>query len=365
MKVLFLGSYNNSEIVPAPVKVSKNIFENLKEYVSDIKFITYFEDGNRYTRRQKLFGNEYLSDSVYRMGIFPLIIFVVKYKPVIIHLTNATAFYLIIFLLKPFLGFKVIYTFHSIIKYYLKYYNRYSFYLRYRFLLIEKIVSKYSDQLFVLNKKEKRYVQRYYAVPSKRISVVDNGVTDIPIKKIYADNNDKTKIIFVGDWSKKEKGFDILLESLSIINREFLLTVCSANRVENFNDEIPSNVNLEILPPLDEIELRKIFAKNDLIVCPSRYESFGLALLEAMNAGLLFICSNTVGLAERLPLEFKPFLIAMNCPNKLKKIIEYFLRLSADERNIRSVIGKNFSQNFLWKRISVHYYSIYKELLKG
>lgn len=364
MKVFFIGSYDSSDIVPAPVKVAKNLFENLKVHLQDIKFITYFEDGSIYSRRQKLFGKEILSGSIYRMGIFPLIIFIIKNKPDIIHLTNAAAFYLVVFLLKPFSGFKVIYTFHSIIKYNLKYYNNFNTRLRYRFLLIEKIVSKYSDCLFVLNKNDKQYVQQYYSVPPGQIVVIDNGVADMPFKKKYYNNNGETKIIFVGDWSKKEKGFDILLESLAKINKNFLLTVCYGSGTKKYNASFPSNVEVKFRSALNELELRKEFVKNDIMIVPSRYESYGLALLEAMNSGLLFICFDSVGLAERLPEELRLFVVPQNEQLKMGEKISFVINLSNEEKNLFSKRIIDFSNRCTWSEIAKDYFKKYQNVIK-
>ena len=143
MKILFLGAYSESDIVLAPIKVGRELFKNLSIRRMNNAYLCYFDDGRKYNRIQKLFGFEKVNEKVFRSGIFPLLIFIIKFKPDIIQIVNADAFYLPIFILKPILKFKLAYLSHSIISYSIKNFLQLSCYHKLRFKIIEKIVLKF------------------------------------------------------------------------------------------------------------------------------------------------------------------------------------------------------------------------------
>ena len=57
MKVIFIGTYNESEILSGPEKVCKRVFEEYSK-IDDTIFIQYFQDGRKYSYFKKLFGYE-------------------------------------------------------------------------------------------------------------------------------------------------------------------------------------------------------------------------------------------------------------------------------------------------------------------
>ena len=120
MKVLFLGAYSDSPIVLAPIKVGRELFKNISSEDINSVFLCYFDDGNKYTRIQKLFGFEKVCDRVYRCGILPFILFTIKFRPNLIQIVTPDAYYLLLYPLKSILKFKVAYLSHSIISYNLK-----------------------------------------------------------------------------------------------------------------------------------------------------------------------------------------------------------------------------------------------------
>ncbi len=154
---------------------------------------------------------------------------------------------------------------------------------------------------------EARFSTRFLNVKNEKIKIVDNGINPLGIIKKYADMTDTIKIIFVGSITRKEKSFEFLLNALSEIDNQIILSVYSYHQQVKGNIKIPKNVKLILGKPLTEIELRKEFCKNDLFILPSKIDSFPLSLLEAMDTGILFISSDRVGLTERFPEVFKRF----------------------------------------------------------
>lgn len=363
MKVLFLGAYNDSDVVIAPIKVGRELFKNISDKGINSVFLCYFDDGSKYTRFQKLFGFEKIKDRIFRTGIFPLILFTLKFKPVIIQIVTPEAFYLPIFFLKIILNVKIIYLTHSIISYSLKNYINASCYQKFRLRMIEKTAYKFSDMILTLSNTDARFIRIYLKVNPGKIKVVNNGINLYELKKNYKDDDELKKIISVGSLNRKEKSFDFLFNGLASLNNYFELTICNYKAQSSKGIKVSENIKLIWHPPLNEYELRKEICKNDLFLITSRHESFSLSLLEAMDTGILFITSDRVGITERFPESFKKFIIPFGNTKELKNKILELQNLSSDEKNKLSDVIKKFASGFKWNKISENYLQLYNGII--
>ena len=121
-------------------------------------------------------------------------------------------------------------------------------------------------------------------------------------------NRQTIRIVNVARFMPAKKGQDILVEASSILIKKYpLLQITFAGDVAK-NQE---NAYKQILETIKEKKLEKniIFAGNvdnipkllsesDIFVLPSRYEGFGIALIEALATGIPAIASNLEGPAE-------------------------------------------------------------------
>ncbi len=355
MRILFIGAYSDKDIVLAPIKVGRELFKNFFFQGVGNVYLCYFDDGSNYNRIQKLFGFEKVNERVFRSGIFPILLFIIKFKPSHIQITTPDAFYLPIFFLKPILKFKIAYLSHSIISYSLKNFLNLNCYHKLRFRIIEKIVLKYSDIIEVLSRIEAGFSIRYLKVKFDKIRIVDNGINPSGIIKKYCDKTDVIRIIFVGSIFRKEKSFELLLDALSRLTNIIILSVYNYEEQRKENLNIPKNIIVIFGAPLTEIELRKEFCNNDLFVIPSKRDSFPLSLLEAMDTGILFISSDRVGLTERFPESFKRFVLPYGEPDKLKDKILELHSLDNVEKNKLSENIRKFSSQYNWSKIVQNY----------
>lgn len=363
MKVLFLGAYSNSPIELAPIKVGRELFNSVLHRKIEVNFLCYFDNGHKYSRIQKFFGYEKISEKVARCGIIPLLYFVIKYKPDIIQVVTPDAFYIPVYFLKYFYKFKVAYLSHSIISYSLKNFLFINCYQKFRLKIIEKVAYRYSDLLQILTGTQARIVTKYLNVNRNKIRIVDNGITPLGFKKEYPEVSKKIKIICIGLLSRKEKGFGFLFESLSQIEQPVSLSIYGYKLQEKVEMKIPVNVQLNLGKPLDEIELRKEICNHDLFLIPSKVDSFPLALLEAMDTGILFISTDRVGLTERFPESFNKFLVPYGNLVKLKdKILELHNLDKRVKNNLAEGI-REFTKEFTWEKISDQYIKLYTELM--
>jgi len=142
------------------------------------------------------------------------------------------------------------------------------------------IVSQY-DCFVVLTETDKKAWGSMH-----NVTVISNAIENIP--KEITNSNQKT-VCSIGRFSY-EKGFDLLLKAWIIVHSKFpdwKLRITGGGDSSNLKQQI-NNYNLtdsiSILPPTSNISSE--YLRSSLYVLSSRYEPFGLVLIEAMSFGL-------------------------------------------------------------------------------
>jgi glycosyltransferase involved in cell wall biosynthesis len=365
MKILFTGEYSDARLVEAPLLVSRILFRQFKASGKEIIYLSYFQDGKKYSRFQKLFGCEAIDQEkqIYRCGIIPYLFLICRYKPDIVHFINFQRFYLLLIPLRYFLRFKIIYTMHGLSFYETKYFTNSNKMQNNRVRFTEYIILKYSDYIFALSKLTARFINIYYKVPRVRTIVVPNGIEIKPaIKKKYYNNVDLLKCLFIGDIDRRVKGFEFLIKAMSKGKIENQLTVFCSEQINFGQLNYDSNINL-LMSTANDV-LRKEIINYDLYLITSEYESFSLSLLEAMDAGLLFIASDRVGLTERFDEELRKLVYKHGSEASFLEKFNYVNKLSLVKKNEISDKIKKFASTFSDEYASIVYSKHYFQLSK-
>jgi len=135
------------------------------------------------------------------------------------------------------------------------------------------------------------YDARQYHFPTK---VIYNPLTLIPGKKSTGDSK---KFLAVGRFSRLHKGFDLLIEGFRIFAEkeyEWTLDIVGEGVEEKSCKKLIKNYQLEnrihIHPFTNKIQ--PFYSDAQIYVLSSRWEGFGLVLVEAMAHGLPVISSD-------------------------------------------------------------------------
>ncbi|HVT36088.1 MAG TPA: glycosyltransferase family 4 protein, partial [Nevskiaceae bacterium] len=160
-------------------------------------------------------------------------------------------------------------------------------------------------------------LQREYGVDlSNRHEVIAHGTDDplaLPERAALAQQRDeqmlagdKLRVLYVGRFEPR-KGFDIaaaVAEKLLAhgnIEMRFVGDKLSATwerRLRLGGSKLDQSDNLRFLGVVERTELDDAYAEADLVLTPSRFESFGLVAIEAMAAGRPVLALNAGGLGE-------------------------------------------------------------------
>jgi glycosyltransferase involved in cell wall biosynthesis len=103
-------------------------------------------------------------------------------------------------------------------------------------------------------------------------------------------------VLYVGD-AERRKGFDTLLAAMERVVRErpeISLTVTT--RLEGW--QLPRNVRITELGYVDDDTLAALYRGCAMLAFPSRYEGFGLPVLEAMSYGAPVVASDASSVPE-------------------------------------------------------------------
>lgn len=173
------------------------------------------------------------------------------------------------------------------------------------------------------------------------------------------ESADKTiKLIFVGHLIYG-KGLDILLKALKILgNYQFNLDVIGNGPKKLEYEKLSKNYGLEdkvnFVGEISNPGLLKKLPCYDYLVLPSRYETFGIVLIEAMSCGLPVISTKVGSIPEIVTSEEIGVLVEPDSPESLAKGIIKAFNKKWDREKIKKY-AENFSIEETAKKIEEVY----------
>lgn len=174
----------------------------------------------------------------------------------------------------------------------------------------KKSLSYKSQMLIACSNSIKNHLVNYFKIDQNKIKVIHNFVneTDAKVKigrdEIKSELNIEEKLLvvgFVGRFSLKEKGVDILLEAFgraSQTNKNTKLIFIGEGEDKKYILDFIflHKINAAVISPKENIF--DYYNIIDIVVMPSRIEPFGIVAVEAGLMKKAVIASNADGLSE-------------------------------------------------------------------
>lgn len=245
------------------------------------------------------------------------------------------------------------------------------------FVWVMRRVGRISDLILTVSEASRRDVIKHLDIPdssAKKVKVVYNGVSSdfSPTKKMShptKDDNRKRRLLYVGR-ADPYKNLCVLVEALAILrnNSSFPVTLTVAGskderypEAENLARELGLTDAINWTGYLTRDNLVDLYRTADVLVHPSRYEGFGLQILEAMSCGLPVVCSN----AASLPEVAGDAAMAVS-PNDVDGYVRSISRILEDEGTRERLVQAGFVQaaGFTWKNSAEATLEIYRGLSK-
>ena len=233
---------------------------------------------------------------------------------------------------------------------------------------IRKYVICNADKvIFVSNYLKKACLERY-RIDIKNAVVIPNGIENNGIEKWNFKK--KGSLVYVGRLEEK-KGVDTLIKAISIIVEKYgcnySLDVYGEGSCRGNLEEMVHLLRLEQFVHFkgyqEKEKIEEAFINADITVVPSKYEAFGLVVIEAMNKGCPLICSDIETFTEIVSQDYNGVLFRNQDSGDLAEKIVCLM----DSEEKRKLVAQNalndVHKRFEWSEIAKQTKDVYLKIL--
>ena len=145
-----------------------------------------------------------------------------------------------------------------------------------------------------------------------------------------------------------KKGYNIELDLVGNINLDFKKEFYTILNTLSLNEKV------KLVGQLQKDELVKILKKDHIKIFPSKFETFGISLLESMASSKLILSSNTSAMPEILDdagLYFDPYV-----PESIADCIENTIKNNTNHMALKTK-AYNKAKNYSWEKCSKETFS--------
>lgn len=230
-------------------------------------------------------------------------------------------------------------------------------------ILKKEAVLRRADVIIAISESTKRDLISIYGLPSEKIHVIHLAnslgtprVSDIHLGPPY--------LLYVG-MRNLYKNFAFFLEATAPILRKGDLNLICAGGGQFTKEELSLIEKLNLIDKVkfehaSDYNLQKLYSNAVVFIYPSKYEGFGIPVLEAMACGCPVVCSNTSSLPEvggTAALYFDP-----NDMNSIHQTV-----LNVIDNNIQRELMKKSGllrvTDFSWDKTAHETLTLYKSLV--
>ena len=176
-------------------------------------------------------------------------------------------------------------------------------------------------------------------------------------------------ILSVANFAYK-KGQDVLIRAFDIVHEkhpEIDLILAGdgseLNKCISLTEELGLRHSVKFLGRVDRLRIPSLMAGCELFVLPSRKESFGIVILEAMAAGKPIVATRVGGIPEVVSEGENAILVEPESPQALADGLMKLLE-NPDLVKRFGERGKEIVKNFTWDKIISRYIVVYESVIK-
>ena len=178
------------------------------------------------------------------------------------------------------------------------------------------VVAKFTDCFVAVGAQQASELKKYLS--STPVYIIPAGI-DSKVFYPLEDIKKKYDYIFVGSFYSV-KGVDILIAAISILN-DTTLTYCfvGSGSFDSKIAELKKYYNIDLKYDQTQSQLRELYAQSRYLVLPTRGDSFGLVVSEAMYCGTPVIVSDVGGMKDQVVDGINGYILTENTPACLAK----------------------------------------------
>ena len=237
---------------------------------------------------------------------------------------------------------------------------------------------KNSRYVISVSKTTKRDLQNIFHVPDEKILVIYEGVDRIfykrlgeeKIQAILAKHNiNRPYILFVGE-KRPHKNIDVLIKAFAelskMVNNEFMLVIVGKKYAdyqipEQITEELGLHDLVVFINGMNDEELRACYQAAEIFMTLSKYEGFGLPVLEAMASGTPVVAAANASLPEIVG--DAGVLVDTENSEMIARTLRNILR-NKEKREYLVDLGLRRAREFNWQRCAEETISIYAKVAK-
>lgn len=207
----------------------------------------------------------------------------------------------------------------------------------------------------------KRELVRVLTVAPERVVAIPLGVAPLGGGSAAIDpSRFGPYVLFVGE-TEARKGIDTLFATMDLLHARGVAMACVI--VGQVTDAMPDATgrNAIVLGHVDDATLRRLYGACTAFVYPSRYEGFGLPVLEAMLAGAPVVASAGSGIPEAGG-DAASYAEPGNAP-AFADAIERIVRDEAFAADLRER-GRNRALAMTWSRCAAALVNVFEEVAR-
>jgi len=205
-------------------------------------------------------------------------------------------------------------------------------------------------------------LKRFYRDCAEKIVTVYNGVDTAKFRlpdRAAPGAAGERRAVFVGNLIDV-KGVDILIRAMRLLKGKMNLTLDiygngpGAKRYKDLVEREGLSDRISFRGPIDHDRLPETLARYTFLVLPSRHETFGIVLVEAMACGIPVIAARAGGTEEVLCDDEAGILVEPEAPQALADGIESAAGRNWDRRKIRTHARKYSLDSYAAKTAAVY-----------
>ncbi len=190
-----------------------------------------------------------------------------------------------------------------------------------------------------------------YRIPSGKVTVVGGGV-NVPVlpEPVLRLENQIPTVLFIGkDFYRK--GGDVLLKAFAEAHNQVPVSRLFLVTADPVPPDLPQEGVAVIAPTWDRKAIANLYWRSDIFVLPSRLETWGDVLLEAMAFGLPCIGVAGEAMEEIIQNQKTGMLVPEGDITALVKALVRLLQDSALRRQIGQAARLQMETEFTWERV--------------
>ncbi|MEM2145493.1 MAG: glycosyltransferase, partial [Candidatus Jordarchaeaceae archaeon] len=165
---------------------------------------------------------------------------------------------------------------------------------------IKKVLDK-ADKIICVSEYERTLISSHFPVKAEKIVVIPNGVNKHEFKDLKREKKDFQTILYVGRL-EKYKGVHYLVKALKQLDENIILEIIGKGTFESYLIKLARKLGVEkrvlFRHDLPRKDLLKSYVNADLFVLLSKYEAYGITVLEALTSGTPCLVAKTSALQE-------------------------------------------------------------------